>query len=284
MHASDTLELSGEASVVPIVTISLKRATGRRAEFVNQAKAIGVEFAFLDATDGFQGTPSDWLCAEPVDGMIGSIDDRPLSITEAACTHSHHRAWRALLAADSPGAIILEDDVSILQEGRGVFEFLQSTAEAWRERNAVIYLSSGHLGGALATHVLGSRTAVSVPGGSRFMRIRRFRGPLWGSSGYFITNRAARALLAREASLVRLPDAWRQRVQEGTLSEMWLTQPPCLFHPDDRGKSFIEPGRQDVLLAGEPDRRGPSLKTHIARKLSGLVRRALLDPCLRLLG
>ena len=284
MDASDTLDLSGGASVVPIVTISLKWATGRRAEFVNQAKAIGVEFVFLDATDGSKGTTSDWLCAEPVEGMIGSIDDRPLSITEAACTHSHHRAWRALLAADSPGGIILEDDVSILQEARGVFEFLQSTAECWRERNAVIYLSGGHRENALAMHVLGSRTAVSVPGGSRFMRIRRFRGPLWGTSGYFITNRAARALLAREASVVRLADAWRQRVQEGTLSEMWLTQPPCLFHPEDRAKSFLERSRQDVWLAEEPHRRGPSPTTHIARKFSGLVRRAFLDPCLRFLG
>lgn len=270
--------------MLPVLVISLKRAAHRRAEFSRRAAAAGIAFSFLDATDGHLDNVKDWAPVETAGGNFLSADGRCLALSEMACTHSHHLAWREILRVDAPGAVILEDDVLIRASAGGVIAFLEETSEEWRERNAMIYLTCGHRRDWLATHVLGHRSAADVPHLGRFLRIRRFRGPLWGTSAYFITAHAARSLLAVEERLVRLSDAWMERAREGSLTEVWLCQPPCFEHQEERAESFLESDRLSALQASYSLKKEPSVRSFVTRKAVGLIRRSLLDPWLRIFG
>lgn len=266
--------------------ISLARSTDRRIRFDKQAKEHKIDYIYLDATDARNREMMRSMPLMTDIGICTSMDGQLLCPEEVGCNHSHHRAWREVLQNDAPGAIILEDDVRFLDNCKLVICFIKLISEEWRNRNAVIYLTSGHCGDWIGTHVLGRNSAISIPTGGRFMRIRRMRGVLWGNSGYFITNAAARCLLEREEMFTRLPDAWYERFTEGSLSELWLTDPPCMFHPQDDKNSLLHEGRRRRAAIGEDLQQvhAFSLRSKVFHLARGAFNRIVLDPIFRKWG
>ena len=93
---------------IQIVLINLARRPDRLDGMSAMLAEIGVHFERLDAVDG-AACPKKDLDQFPRKGPIGK-----LSTGTRACTASHLKAMRTLLAGQSSFALILEDDVEIL--------------------------------------------------------------------------------------------------------------------------------------------------------------------------
>ena len=91
-----------------IIVINLARAIERRRSIEQQFAAFGLEFEFLDATDGRGLTEADRAMAD--NEARKRITPFPLSDNEIGCCISHHRAMRRLVEGGTAMALIVEDD------------------------------------------------------------------------------------------------------------------------------------------------------------------------------
>jgi len=69
---------------------------------------LGIPFEFLDAVDGRQGLPPDY--ESQIDRVATHRRGRLLADADYACALSHIKAYRRIVAAGIPHALVLEDD------------------------------------------------------------------------------------------------------------------------------------------------------------------------------
>jgi GR25 family glycosyltransferase involved in LPS biosynthesis len=271
----------------PVFVVSLSRATARQDTFSAGAAEANITFSFFEAIDSeSEDLPSLLaLAGIEADGIPKMMNRPPVSTPELACALSHRAVWKRILETDAPGAFILEDDVQLKSNTRRVFWSINSVGETWRHRNAVIYFTSGgHKRNWIEQHVLGELSKIRLGSCGLLRRIRRLRGPLWGTSGYYLTRAGAKSLIEHEESRVMRADAWYERVQAGYLKEVWLVDPPCIVHPDDRSDSYIEKSRRMLEKEAVPASQWQELSRAAFVKTLGVFRRVILDPFLRLFG
>jgi glycosyl transferase, family 25 len=170
----------------PVIAISMRPAfwDGLRSHF---ATAGEPEPILCQATDGRQIDADAWIAQ----GRYRPSDEpgaRRLTRGELGCSDSHQRVWSHVVAAELPGALVLEDDVTVPPD------LPQWVQAAWqhRERWDLVYL--GHTGWAATLPIDGAPD---------------FRIPLiahaWHvTHAYLVTQHGARRLL-RDAVPVRLP-------------------------------------------------------------------------------
>ncbi len=93
-----------------VYVISLAEGNPRRAAFLRQLDALGVQAEVLDAVDGRNGLPDVWC--ESVDRTAAArVMQRSMTDAEFACALSHRLAQEAFLASDAEWALVMEDDV-----------------------------------------------------------------------------------------------------------------------------------------------------------------------------
>jgi len=162
-------------SMIPILVLSLKRSTDRRAYMAGHLGALGIAFTFVDGVDGAAlppGYEADLAYA-----------DFPLAIGpyEIGCWLGHKVAWRAIIASGAPCGFVFEDDVKVSPD---ILRFLGDLT--WLPRDADIVKVEASAPVALDLS-LRHRPALD-------RRLYRLRGDMVCAAGYFITAAAAARL------------------------------------------------------------------------------------------
>ena len=193
--------------------INLDRAPERLAAADAQLRAAGVAYERLPALDG---RALGW-------GVLGPrvsrfrftlVHGRPPSLGAAASTLSHHEAYRRLLAAGEPAALVFEDDVLLDPAAfRRALDLLRPRLDPAKPE---LFLLCDHEG--TPGHGI-------VPAGDAHF-----------AEAYVITAAAARRLLALNDPVRAMNDAWAHWAARGIAVHKVLPA-PCT----QRGGSDINP-------------------------------------------
>ena len=99
-------------STYPIFVLNLSDQTSRLAQISEQLERFGLGFERVEAIDGRQGLPDEYL---PDIDRVGAETymKRRLSDGEFACALSHRSMYQLIVDRDLPGAVILEDDAGL---------------------------------------------------------------------------------------------------------------------------------------------------------------------------
>lgn len=166
-----------------VYVINLARRPDRRTFMQQQADRLGLQFDYIDAVDARTDAP-EFAEIEVRAGLHGRISKGDL-----ACTLSHRKFWRLLLASGDAYAVVLEDD-AILSDDSGQF----FASADWIPPGAdVIKLERYGRTRPMAM----DRT--TQPAHSR--RVGRFYGKCAGTAGYVVSAAGARKLLAATTSV-----------------------------------------------------------------------------------
>jgi glycosyl transferase family 25 len=112
---------------LPIHVVSLASALERRKNVTEQMSNQNLEFQFFDAIEGH--TIDDSAISEVYDSETNSKRfKRPLSKPEIGCYLSHLQLWQGIAQSDKSAAIILEDDLRVLEPLSTLIESLGALA------------------------------------------------------------------------------------------------------------------------------------------------------------
>lgn len=106
-----------------VFVINLARSPERLAKIALQLDAIGIPFDRIDALDGKELSDEFIEKVSPA-RIVSKSYHRALSKAEVACSLSHKKAWQRILDEDLDFAIVLEDDVEILENFSDVVTLL----------------------------------------------------------------------------------------------------------------------------------------------------------------
>src|SRR3954463_11248520 len=113
---------------IPVFIVNLARRPDRLARLGGQLDALGIAWQRVDALDALVAATSELDALVARNGPLGRLGDG-----DRACTISHLRAWKQLLASDAPFALVLEDDVYVAPDVRQVVsttEWIPADVEA----------------------------------------------------------------------------------------------------------------------------------------------------------
>jgi glycosyl transferase family 25 len=107
--------LSQPAALIPVMVLSLVRATDRRARIHAELDSLGIPFSFFDATDGRALDPQE------IAGLAKQLDARPIARDNfrpwLPGELTHMASFRGMLAAIANGndefVCVLEDDALV---------------------------------------------------------------------------------------------------------------------------------------------------------------------------
>lgn len=112
---------------LPIYVVSLISALERRKSVAEQMRQQDLQFEFFDAVDG--RNVDEASINQVYDSATNSKRfKRPLSRPEVGCYLSHLALWKTIAQSDQSAAIILEDDLKILEPLSTVLASLNSLA------------------------------------------------------------------------------------------------------------------------------------------------------------
>lgn len=115
---------------LPVVYINLDEDTGRRAALEAQFAAAGVEAQRHPATRWTRLSTAA-QAALYSEALNRQSYFRPLVAGEKGCYASHIEVWRALLASDAPGLVVLEDDVELEPDFAEVVNAIAALPPGW---------------------------------------------------------------------------------------------------------------------------------------------------------
>ncbi len=191
--------------------INLDRAPERLAAADAQLRAAGVAYERLPALDG---RALGWGVLDPRVSRFRFtlVHGRPPSLGAAASTLSHHEAYRRLLAAGEPAALIFEDDVTLdPARFRRALDLIRSRLDPAKPE---LFLLCDHEG---ETPPTGEGI---VPTGPRTAC----------AEAYVITAAAARRFLTLNEPIHAILDAWGLWTRRGFA--IWKVYPPAATQAD----------------------------------------------------
>lgn len=214
----------------PIWVISLPDAHERRGAVAAQLNKLGLPFAFIDAVDGRQGLAPEFERYIDRPGTR-KLKGYGMSDGEYACALSHQEAYRRILDAGLPGAIILEDDAILTHRFRRFYDE--------RSYEAAPLIQFFFFGG-----VAYRGRAKNTPSA----RLERLSENAWGAVAYSISAKAA--AIMRHASLpLRAQADWPCNTAK--LIGHYVTIPRLVLHPaSDHAQSTLAPTRQEAFPPG----------------------------------
>ena len=114
-----------------IFVINLDRSPDRLATMQSQLDAIGAPFERIAAIDGHKLTDATVEEVSPAH-VVSKTYHRALSKAEVACSLSHRSAWQRILDEDLDFGVVLEDDLTLLDNFPDVLDLLSSLPpEGW---------------------------------------------------------------------------------------------------------------------------------------------------------
>ena len=106
-----------------VFVINLQRSPERLATMQQQLDRLGIAFERIEAVDGLELSPDYLESVSPAD-LVKANYYRPLSKGEIACSLSHKKAWQKIIDDELDFAIVLEDDLQLLDNFKDVLHLL----------------------------------------------------------------------------------------------------------------------------------------------------------------
>jgi len=207
---------------VKAYVINLARVPERKASIEAELAKTGIHYEIIGAVDGQTLDVTDRNLVVP-DGLIPRRGHWP---NVAACSLSHLAAYRRVLDEDLPGALILEDDISLPGDLVDLTEQVASSAEG---AEVVLYgygrKSSEHpvLLSSVNPTALGNRSLLSPID----------VGNVRGATGYYIKAEACRRIVDNLLPITVPADEW-----EFFYDQQWLDNIRCVWPRAVHSKSF----------------------------------------------
>jgi glycosyl transferase family 25 len=219
--------------------INLPGETARHDEIQRRLDAIGLPHEFVQAVDGRQLDPTE--LARRYDVAAATDRYRAMSPSEIGCALSHLLVYRIIVERGLPWALVLEDDAAPSAEVPSVLAALAARTDP-----------------ADATVVLLNHVDKYTRNGLQWLldgyRLARPYGYWWRAHGYFVTQAAARALLAGLEPISAAADHWIE-FERRRLVTMRAVVPFCIGLSPLAERSSIE------SLRAEQVRRDPRPRT-----------------------
>lgn len=199
--------------------ISLRKAEKRRAFMRGQLHSLGLEFEFVDAVHGAE-EPDHVLFRKYNDARRARLRgaDASLRLSQLGCFASHYLMWEKCVEGGAP-IIVLEDDATLLPAFMSFYEhagqFAQHYGLVWMQPSRKVANQAG-----LALERIGP------------FAVRKFAKGFSGTTGYLITPRAARTLLAYAAEWVYPVDNTMDRFYDHKVEAIGI-DPVCIAQDDD---------------------------------------------------
>jgi len=219
----------------------------------------GIQPTWFDAVDG--RIMSDDELARHVDRVRADQEYGPLSRAEIGTSLSHLGIYQKMLEQNIPCAVILEDDVELAEDFSVLLDAhgSQGLASAFKlEQPVMVQLTHVRRAYRWGRSRLGSREMVKPHGG------------VWLTSGYFITQAAARHLLENAYPVFMVADHWRYFESKGWLV-IYALSPNTVWES-------VHSQQSDITAAGRVTRRKDS-KSLVAR-FKRMCDRLFLQPIL----
>lgn len=214
----------------PIFVISLIDAEARRQAIAAGLAAMNLDFSFVTAIDGRKGLPAQY---EKMIDRPQTLARRgyPMSDGEYACALSHQMVYRRIIDEGLPGAIILEDDVTLTDEFASFMKH-----RAYR-RHHLIQLFHFH------AKVWRHGTRQLFPD----VQIRGLSENAFMAAGYSLSARGADYMVRNSSPISERAD-WPCDV---TRIKAVITIPRLVMHPDpDSEQSSLSKGRANLVPEG----------------------------------
>jgi glycosyl transferase family 25 len=177
--------------------INLDRMPERKASIEQELAKTGIHYEVMSAVDSRQLDQTDTSLVVP-DGLIARRGHWP---SVAACSLSHLAAYRRVLEEDLPGALILEDDVSVPDD---LVELTERVALTAQGASLVLY---GY-GRKRAEHPVLLSSHGAIAAGSRSLLSPIDVENLRGATGYYITAEACRRMVDNLLPITAPADEW----------------------------------------------------------------------------
>lgn len=223
-----------------VYVVSLQRAVARRKVMSEQFARLGIAFTFVDAVDAKQ-VDQEWLHAQVDDLMTVENFGRRLCGPEIACALSHRQIYKDILARGEVGAIVLEDDVTILPVFLDALAHFQQSGPRMESELAVYHLEA--MSGIWAKSLIPQRNSVNrIAPGLSFARLAlRWSAEPWRTCGYYVSRATAASLLEPE-KIVTVADHWSLWATR-TGGHLIVSMPGIMTHPEDEIDSAIATAR-----------------------------------------
>ncbi|MCP4328909.1 MAG: glycosyltransferase family 25 protein [Alphaproteobacteria bacterium] len=102
------------ATGLPIFVISLERDAVRRRHVYENILPRLPSARVVDATDYQSGAVAEWLARNPT--AVDRSSYKKVTDSKLACTISHLRVWQTIVKERIPQAVVLEDDIAVLDD------------------------------------------------------------------------------------------------------------------------------------------------------------------------
>ena len=128
--------------MIPVLVISLARSVERRAMVVQQMAHLGIDFEFVDATDG-KALSSAELAKVDLE-LAKEVCGHELSFGEIGCAMSHIRVYERIVAEGIERCVVLEDDIYLHMHSKAIIETIVHSCQSGSSSCIMAKPSAGH--------------------------------------------------------------------------------------------------------------------------------------------
>ena len=195
--------------------INLERSTTRRAFMQKQLDAQGIKFEFTKAVDG--ATLTDEYLAQICD--FEELNKRPHLMHKGmyGCILSHLNIYRRIVEEDLPYALVMEDDIVIQPNLKGVLAELETKIQP---NEAILLFSQNN---SIPT-VLSSKNAEKLHGGHQ-ISYPMMPWAFGSTAAYIISKEAAQGMLNWVLPIRDAPDAWNSFYHDRAIHSLRCVTP-----------------------------------------------------------
>jgi glycosyl transferase family 25 len=268
-------------SQVRVLVVSLRECHDRRSELSRRARAAVLDFEYVDAVDILDEEVLQ-LAQAHRESPLPNPGARRLGVREIACALSHRRIYEKAVAECWSGCLILEDDAGFDSALPAFIKCIEQSSAALADIPLMIYLG-GREGFEHRILVLSIWRKLSLWRGGTVRKVVASEKAIQRTCGYYVTRGACLRILAEERDSVIVADAWDARLKDGTLSEIWVTTPPLVTHPESNDGSLIEYERRLLINEYASLPKQQRSRFSLWKRAARLLKRKLIYPALSLL-
>lgn len=247
----------------PIFIINLPKSTERKAFICEQFEQLNqpMPYQFFDAVYGKEN-PDFYLFKKYNEAKRFARKGNSMNLSQLGCFASHYLLWEKCVELNQ-GMIVLEDDAIIHPEFTSAYQFITSPENQFE----FFWLSPP----APARRNQKAKTIYTLPN-SQQQICEYYKG--WGNTtGYYITPKAAKKLLAYTQEWIYEVDITMERYWENKLDFLGLA--PFCVEPNFELESNIpvNKGKSNRTLGVRLKREFYKTKDELNRKIYNLLRK-----------
>ena len=217
--------------------INLRRSPERRMNITTQLATHGIDYEIVEAVDGRELDLADPQVIRSIAPSFRAEDW--FLPTLAACAMSHLSAYRAVLDANLPWALIMEDDVTIPADLRVIAEAV--AAQATGAEVVLLNFDSDQV------CQVSRRGAADLPSGRKLVLPVDVHVPV-SAAAYVITREACERITAGALPIRAKSDDWGHVHDEGMIDRLRCVVPLAVVK-DPSFRSTIDYYPEDSIKA-----------------------------------